>query len=114
MTELARDRRVREESPRFIPCGPLTGVVDGHNSVDVEVDCRLLRDRILEVLPTLTAQERLVVVLRFGLSSRGMHSMDAIARLQRWPPGRPFAVLAKALFKLRHPTRAQHIESFVY
>jgi RNA polymerase primary sigma factor len=76
------------------------------------VDQTLLRDRIAEVLRSLTPREREVVELRFGLKDGQPRTLDEVARCYGITRERIRQIEARSLIKLRQPTRSKRLEGF--
>jgi RNA polymerase primary sigma factor len=76
------------------------------------VDQHLLRDRIEEVLRSLTAREREVIELRFGLRDGQPRTLDEVARAYGITRERIRQIEARGLIKLRHPVRSQRLAGF--
>ena len=76
------------------------------------VDQRLLRDRINEVLRSLAPREREVIELRFGLKDGHPRTLDEVAKQFGITRERIRQIEARGLLKLRQPTRSQRLEEF--
>ena len=76
------------------------------------VDQRLLRDRINEVLRSLAPREREVIELRFGLKDGHPRTLDEVAKQYGITRERIRQIEARGLLKLRQPTRSQRLEEF--
>jgi RNA polymerase primary sigma factor len=76
------------------------------------VDRHLLRERIEEVLRSLTAREREVIELRFGLRDGQPRTLDEVARTYGITRERIRQIEARGLVKLRHPARSQRLAGF--
>jgi RNA polymerase primary sigma factor len=72
----------------------------------------VLRERIDEVLTTLSYQEREVLRLRYGLGNHPVCTLDQTGRLLRISRERVRQIEMKALGKLRHPVRRRRLEDF--
>jgi len=74
----------------------------------------MLRDEVNEVLETLTKREARVIRLRFGLTEDGCpRTLEEVGALFNVTRERIRQIEAKALRKLRHPTRRRRLRSFV-
>ncbi|MFZ4696038.1 MAG: RNA polymerase sigma factor RpoD, partial [Verrucomicrobiia bacterium] len=73
----------------------------------------LLREKLRDVLNSLTERERHVLVLRFGLSDGITRTLEEVGRLFRVTRERIRQIEAKALRKMRHPTRIHQLEGFL-
>ena len=69
----------------------------------------LLRDRISEVLRSLTQREREVIELRFGLRDGQPRTLDEVARCYGITRERIRQIEARGLVKLRQPLRSQRL-----
>jgi RNA polymerase primary sigma factor len=76
------------------------------------VDQRLLRDRIHEVLRSLAPREREVIELRFGLKDGTPRTLDEVAKQYGITRERIRQIEARGLLKLRQPTRSCRLEEF--
>jgi RNA polymerase primary sigma factor len=68
---------------------------------------------ILSVLNTLSDQEKDVIILRFGLSGNRPHTLDEIGELYDVTKERIRQIEAKALRKLRQPSRANILKQAI-
>jgi RNA polymerase primary sigma factor len=75
-------------------------------------DQHLLRERIEEVLRSLTAREREVIEMRFGLRDGHPKTLDEVARTYGITRERIRQIEARGLVKLRHPARSQRLAGF--
>ena len=73
----------------------------------------LLKERLSEVLTLLTEREQKILSMRFGLLDGYSHTLEEIGNLYQLTRERIRQIEAKALRKLRHPTRARHLEGFL-
>jgi RNA polymerase primary sigma factor len=76
------------------------------------VDHHLLRERIFEVLRSLTPREREVIELRFGLRDGRTRTLDEVARCYGITRERIRQIEARGLLKLRQPMRSQRLAGF--
>ncbi len=72
-----------------------------------------LSDQTKEVLETLTPREEKVLRMRFGISEKSDHTLEEVGRDFNVTRERIRQIEAKALRKLRHPSRAKKLRSFV-
>ncbi len=68
-----------------------------------------LKNKINEVLDTLTPREAEVLRLRFGLSGQEPQTLEEVGRVFNVTRERIRQIEAKALRKLRHPSRSKHL-----
>jgi len=73
----------------------------------------LLREKIGDVLETLTIREQEVLTLRFGLSDGYPRTLEEVGRQFNVTRERIRQIEAKALRKMRHPTRIRKLEGFL-
>ncbi|WP_196799641.1 RNA polymerase sigma factor RpoD [Verrucomicrobium sp. 3C] len=73
----------------------------------------LLKEKIRDVLHTLTERERTVIEQRFGLLDGYPRTLEEVGRQFRVTRERIRQIEAKALRKMRHPTRLRHLEGFL-
>ena len=72
----------------------------------------LLRDKIVDVLDSLTERERKVLSLRFGLVDGYSRTLEEVGRQFKVTRERIRQIEAKALRKMRHPTRIRQLHGF--
>ncbi len=73
----------------------------------------LLREQLLEVLETLTDREKNVLCLRFGLKDGRARTLEEVGQQFQVTRERIRQIEAKALRKLRHPSRSKKIRDFI-
>ena len=73
----------------------------------------LLKEKLGDVLETLTDRERRVLQLRFGLGDGYCRTLEEVGKQFRVTRERIRQIEAKALRKMRHPTRQRQIEGFL-
>jgi RNA polymerase primary sigma factor len=74
---------------------------------------QLLREQIGDVLETLSIRERRVLQLRFGLEDGRSRTLEEVGREFSVTRERIRQIEAKALRKLRHPTRSRKLKDFL-
>jgi RNA polymerase primary sigma factor len=72
----------------------------------------LLREKITDVLDSLTDRERKVLSLRFGLADGYSRTLEEVGRQFKVTRERIRQIEAKALRKMRHPTRIRQLHGF--
>jgi len=72
-----------------------------------------LREATREVLNSLTAREAKVLRMRFGIDMNTDHTLEEVGKQFDVTRERIRQIEAKALRKLRHPTRSDHLRSFL-
>jgi RNA polymerase primary sigma factor len=82
-------------------------------SLTEEVMQRNLADKTRKVLATLTAREEKVLKMRFGIDERSNHTLEEVGQDFEVTRERIRQIEAKALRKLRHPSRARDLRAFM-
>jgi RNA polymerase primary sigma factor len=72
-----------------------------------------LREATRDVLGSLTAREAKVLRMRFGIDMNTDHTLEEVGKQFDVTRERIRQIEAKALRKLRHPTRSDHLRSFL-
>ena len=78
-----------------------------------EASCRMMRSQLAEVLETLTERERQVLSLRFGLEDGEVHTLEEVGDRFHVTRERIRQIEAKALRKLRHPSRSRKLRDYL-
>ena len=73
----------------------------------------LLKERLQDVLGTLTEREQEVLTLRFGLLDGYSRTLEEVGKKFKVTRERIRQIEAKALRKMRHPTRIRKLEGFL-
>lgn len=73
----------------------------------------MLKERLQEVLTTLTDRERQVLDFRFGLTDGYSRTLEEVGKQFNVTRERIRQIEAKALRKLRHPTRLRKLDGFL-
>jgi len=73
----------------------------------------ILKDKMNEVLDTLTDRERTVLIERFGLLDGKPKTLEEVGVRFKVTRERVRQIEAKALRKMRHPTRAKQLQAFL-
>lgn len=73
----------------------------------------LLKEQLAEVLTTLTDREAKVLTLRFGLEDGNPKTLEEVGKEFNVTRERIRQIEAKALRKLRHPTRSKKLKDFL-
>ena len=73
----------------------------------------MLKDKIKDVLDTLTERERSVLEQRFGLVDGYSRTLEEVGKQFEVTRERIRQIEAKALRKMRHPTRIRQLEGFL-
>ena len=73
----------------------------------------MLKDRLQEVLKTLTDREQEVLTLRFGLADGYPRTLEEVGKRFVVTRERIRQIEAKALRKMRHPTRIRKLDGFI-
>ncbi len=73
----------------------------------------MLKERIEDVLNTLTYREREIIKLRYGIGDGYTYTLEEVGRIFKVTRERVRQVEAKAIRKLQHPVRARKLEGFL-
>ncbi len=73
----------------------------------------MLKEQIEEVLTSLSDRERQVLLLRFGLHDGCPRTLEEVGKMFNVTRERVRQIEAKALRKLRHPTRSRRLRNFL-
>ena len=73
----------------------------------------MLREQLGDVLETLTPREQEVLKLRFGLNNRKPRTLEEVGKVFHVTRERIRQIEAKALRKLRHPSRSKKLKDFL-
>ncbi len=74
---------------------------------------QMLRDKINHVLKSLTYREREIIKLRYGLGDGYSYTLEETGRIFKVTRERIRQIESKALRKLQHQTRSNHLKGFV-
>ena len=72
-----------------------------------------LREQTAQVLKTLTPREEKIIKMRFGLEDGSEHTLEEVGQNFAVTRERIRQIEAKALRKMRHPTRLRHLQGFL-
>jgi len=73
----------------------------------------MLRERIDQVLKTLSYREREIIKLRYGIGDGYTYTLEEVGRIFKVTRERVRQVEAKAIRKLQHPVRSRKLEGFL-
>ncbi|WP_165247431.1 RNA polymerase sigma factor RpoD [Paludisphaera soli] len=73
----------------------------------------MLKDKIDQVLKTLTYREREIIKLRYGLGDGYTYTLEEVGRIFKVTRERVRQIEAKAVRKLQHPVRSRQLEGFL-
>ena len=73
----------------------------------------LLKEQLMDVLGTLTPREEKVLKLRFGLEDGRSRTLEEVGKEFNVTRERIRQIEAKALRKLRHPSRSKRLKDFM-
>ncbi|MBQ2827010.1 MAG: RNA polymerase sigma factor RpoD [Clostridia bacterium] len=85
---------------------------DDSPSPEEEVFSEMLREQLIEVLHTLTQREEQVLKLRFGLDDGRPRTLEEVGQEFNITRERIRQIEAKALRKLRHPSRSKMLKEY--
>jgi len=86
---------------------------DGVDSPVISATQEMLKERIDQVLKTLSYREREIVKLRYGIGDGYTYTLEEVGRIFKVTRERVRQVEAKAIRKLQHPVRARKLEGFL-
>ena len=72
-----------------------------------------LKQATREILGGLTAREAKILRMRFGIDMNTDHTLEEVGRQFQVTRERIRQIEAKALRKLRHPSRSEHLRGFL-
>ena len=72
-----------------------------------------LRDAVSHVLESLTPREERILRMRFGIGTKTDHTLEEVGRVYSVTRERIRQIEAKALRKLKHPSRARALRTFL-
>ena len=73
----------------------------------------MLKEKIDQVLKTLTYREREIIKLRYGLGDGYTYTLEEVGRIFKVTRERVRQIEAKAVRKLQHPVRNRQLEGFL-
>jgi RNA polymerase primary sigma factor len=89
-------------------------IEDTGNTSPVSVAAQeMLKDKIDQVLKTLTYREREIIKLRYGLGDGYTYTLEEVGRIFKVTRERVRQIEAKAVRKLQHPARAKQLKGFL-
>jgi RNA polymerase primary sigma factor len=80
---------------------------------DDEVAQSALHDQINNVLQSLTAREREIIKLRYGLADGFVHTLEEVGKMFSVTRERVRQIEAKAVQKLQHPVQSRRLSCFL-
>jgi RNA polymerase primary sigma factor len=86
---------------------------DAVESPVIAASREMLKDRIENVLNTLTFREREIIKLRYGIGDGYTYTLEEVGRIFRVTRERVRQIEAKAVRKLQHPVRARRLSGFL-
>ena len=78
-----------------------------------KVSRELLKDALNKVLETLSPREKKVLMMRFGLEDGKPKTLEEVGKEFKVTRERIRQIEAKAIRKLKHPTRARKLKDFL-
>jgi RNA polymerase primary sigma factor len=86
---------------------------DGAESPVSAATQEMLKEKIEQVLKTLTYREREIIKLRYGLGDGYTYTLEEVGRIFKVTRERVRQIEAKAVRKLQHPVRSRQLEGFL-
>ena len=86
-------------------------IVEGN--LDEKITKTMLKEQLAEVLKTLTEREQEVLALRYGLFDGQEKTLEEVGMLFNVTRERIRQIEAKALRKLRHPSRSRKLKDYL-
>lgn len=86
---------------------------DSSQALVEAVSDQMLREQLKAVISQLTERERQVLELRFGLKDGEMHTLEEVGKCFHVTRERIRQIEAKALRKLRHPSRSKQLRDYL-
>ncbi|MBI3875650.1 MAG: sigma-70 family RNA polymerase sigma factor, partial [Verrucomicrobia bacterium] len=93
-------------------CGDYIAAQSAENPSEM-TSYSLLKDKLGDVLGSLTERERKVLELRFGLGDGYSRTLEEVGKQFKVTRERIRQIEAKALRKMRHPTRLRQLQGFI-
>lgn len=111
-TPISLDKPVSEEGGEDGLFGDL--LEDTSHDTPLESAAKsMLKEKLLEILDTLSFREKEILKLRTGVGDGYIYTLEEVGRIFKITRERVRQIEAKALRKLRHPTRLKKLESFI-
>ena len=107
---ISLDRPVGESEDSYF--GDFIEDVHADNPVE-SATSEMLKEKIEQVLKTLTYREREIIKLRYGIGDGYTYTLEEVGRIFKVTRERVRQVEAKAIRKLQHPVRARKLEGFM-
>jgi RNA polymerase primary sigma factor len=111
---------VQEPTSLDVPIGEdgdatLGDLIKAPDAVDPQavVEASALQRTVAEALSELTPREQRIICMRFGIGGATDHTLEEVGKVFGVTRERIRQIEAKALEKLRHPTRARKLATFV-
>jgi RNA polymerase primary sigma factor len=76
------------------------------------MEASALKDHVAEALARLTPREERILRMRFGIGDMTEHTLDEVGKVFGVTRERIRQIEAKALDKLRHPSRGRKLSTF--
>jgi RNA polymerase primary sigma factor len=90
-----------------------TEIFSDTSTVEDEVLKKALKKEISSILKTLTPREEKILRLRYGLDDDTPRTLEEIGKIFNLTRERIRQIESKALRKLRHPRRANHLKEYI-
>lgn len=91
----------------------LTMFTNTTDSIEEQAAFNVAKDQLHEALRTLRPKEERVIVLRYGLLDYKNRTLEEVGKIMNYTRERIRQIEAKALRKLRHPTRSKILRDYL-
>ena len=88
-------------------------IKDEDNVVGETAEQQALSEELSEILMTLSEREEKIIKMRFGIGCKEMHTLEQLANIFNITRERVRQIEAKALRKLRSPSRSKRLKDFL-
>ena len=87
--------------------------IEDKSSTQDNIDNMLLKEMVAEMIAMLTEKEQRVLILRYGLEDGRMRTLEEVGQVFGLTRERIRQIEAKALRKLRHPSRSKKLKDYL-
>jgi len=111
---IAYQKPVSLETPTGEGDNCLGDFIEDNSPTPFEIVIRaLLKERLSDILDTLTRQEERVLELKYGLCNCQLHTLEEIAKKLGQNREKIQEIETRALRKMRHPSRSRELEDYL-